>query len=211
MLIDRLETGPFQENVYIVAGGTGGEAVVIDAGDDADRIVERLDELSLTPVLLLNTHGHLDHVGAVADLQERYAIPFQVHPGDAFLLTGLERHAAMFGLSGYRDPRVDLDLVPGEPVEAAGLRFEVLFTPGHTPGHCTLLVDGDAFVGDCLFAGSIGRTDLPGGDAPTLKRSLHEVLLALPDDTRVHPGHGPSTTIGHERRTNPFLNGMWEW
>ena len=161
--------------------------------------------------MILNTHGHLDHIGAVPDLRDRYEIPFAIHPLDSFLLTDVESHARLFGLSGYRDPEVDRDLVAGETVEAAGLELEVVFTPGHSPGHVTFLVDGHAFAGDCLFAGSIGRSDLPRGDPAVLKRTLHEVFLSWPDETRVFPGHGPDTTIGDERRSNPFLTGAYPW
>lgn len=211
MLIETLVTGPFQENAYLVSVGEGHEAVIIDPGDDADRIAARIDELRLKPVLILNTHGHLDHVGAVPDLRERFGIPFAIHPEDGFLLRNLDQQASMFGLSGYRDPEVDRDLVAGETVTAAGIEFEVLFTPGHSPGHVTFRARDAVFSGDCLFQGSIGRTDLPGGDAATLKRTLHGTFLALPDETRVFSGHGPMTTIGDERRMNPFLNGAIPW
>jgi glyoxylase-like metal-dependent hydrolase (beta-lactamase superfamily II) len=117
----------------------------------------------------------------------------------------------MFGLTGYRDPEVDRDLVAGETIEVAGLRFEVVFTPGHSPGHVAFRIGDAAFSGDCLFAGSIGRTDLPGGDPAVLKRTLTDVFLAWPDETRIYPGHGPATTIARERRANPFLTGIYDW
>ncbi len=211
MRVRALVTGPFQENCYLVAADAGREAVLIDPGDEADRIAALLAKLQLDPVIILNTHGHIDHIGAVADLRERYGIPFAIHPGDRFLLRNVEQQAALFGLSGYRDPEVDRELVPGEVVEAAGLSFEVIFTPGHSPGHVTFRTGGAVFSGDCLFQGSIGRTDLPGSDPAELKRSLTETFLALPDETRIFPGHGPTTTIGAERRGNPFLNGGIAW
>ncbi len=211
MLIDRLVTGPFQENSYLVAAGRGRPCVLIDPGDEAGRIADRIGELDLSPELILNTHGHLDHIGAVADLQERYGIPFALHPADRFLVTGVNEQARMFGLHGYRDPTVDRDLVAGESVHAAGLDFRILHTPGHSPGHVALSLGAIVFGGDCLFQGSIGRSDLPGSDPEALHRTLHEVFLAMADMTVIHPGHGPSTTIGAERRSNPFLTGAIRW
>jgi len=211
MLIETLVTGPFSENTYIVAAEGSSECVLVDPGDEAERIAERVEELGLTPVLILNTHGHLDHIGAVCDLKEKYDVPFAIHPGDGFLLKDVEQQAAMFGLSGYRDPEVDRDLVAGETVTAAGIDFEIVFTPGHSPGHVTLKADGVVFSGDCLFSGSIGRSDLPGGDPAVLKRTLQDVFLAWPDETVVYSGHGPSTTIGQERKNNPFLTGVVPW
>ncbi|MFQ5843829.1 MAG: MBL fold metallo-hydrolase [Planctomycetota bacterium] len=213
MLVECLVCGPFQENCYLAARESGAECVVIDPGDEAERIAARIEDLGLQPVLILNTHGHLDHIGAVPDLRERYAIPFAVHPADRFLLQNVNDHAAMFGLSGYRDPVVDRELRGGETVEAAGLRFRVTGAPGHSPGHVVLAVEGEpvVFVGDVVFAGSIGRMDLPGGDEATMKRTLREVILTLEDGLTLYPGHGPATTVGAEREHNPYLNGMLGW
>ena len=211
MLVEALVTGLFQENTYLVAKGEGQPCVLIDPGDEADRIAGRIEELGLKPEIILNTHGHLDHIGAVPDLQERYGIPFAIHKDDQFLIEDVKAQAALFGLSGYRDPKVDRSLVPGQAVDAAGLRFEVFHTPGHSPGHVAFLVEGVVFGGDCLFEGSIGRSDLPGSDPAALKRTLKDVFLAWPDTTRVYPGHGPMTTIGRERRSNPFLTGAFPW
>ncbi len=210
MLVEKLVTGPFSENTFLVARDRGEPCVLIDPGDEAERIAARIEELELKPEIILNTHGHLDHIGAVPDLCERYDIPFAIHPADGFLLQDVESHAAMFGLSGYRDPVVDRDLIAGEQIEAAGLTFEVVFTPGHSPGHVTFLVEGAAFSGDCLFMMSIGRTDLPGGDPRVLAKTLRETFLAWPDETAIYCGHGPTTTIGRERKLNPFLQN-WSW
>jgi len=213
LLIETIVTGPFMENTYLVARGRGEPCVLIDPGDDADVILGRIEELELRPEIILNTHGHLDHIGAVPEMRRRFGIPFAIHPGDGPLLVNVNDHARMFGLDGYEDPEVDRDLVAGETVHAAGIDFEVLFTPGHSPGHVTFRPAGEScvFSGDCLFAGSIGRTDLPGGDPATLKKTLEDVFLALPDDTVVYSGHGPETTIGAERQSNPFLIGAYPW
>ncbi len=211
MLVETLVTGPFQENCYLVAKGEGEECVIIDPGDDADVIAGNIERLELTPVMILNTHGHLDHIGAVQDLKERFEIPFAIHPMDGFLLENVNDHAMMFGLNGYRDPEVDIDLVAGETVTYAGIDFLVVFTPGHSPGHVTFKVPGAVFSGDCLFSGSIGRTDLPGGDPAVLKATLHDFFLSLEDETKVYSGHGPMTTIGRERESNPYLSGAFPW
>ncbi len=213
LLIQTVTTGSFQENGFIVAREHGGPCVLIDPGDEAERWIAVLKELRLTPEIILNTHGHLDHIGAVPALKREFDIPFAIHPLDAVFLKNVNDHARMFGLDGYEDPEVDRDLVAGEPVEAAGIVFDVIFTPGHAPGHVTFKPQGEncIFSGDCLFAGSIGRSDLPGSDPAALKRTLKEVFLGFPDDTVVYCGHGPDTTIGAERASNPFLSGAFPW
>lgn len=213
ILIESVVTGPFMENCYVVARGRGQPCVLIDPGDEPESIVALIEEFDLRPEIILNTHGHLDHIGAVQEMRRKYDIPFWIHPGDGPMLVNVNSHAQMFGLDGYEDPEVDGDLVAGENVTAAGIEFEILYTPGHSPGHVTLrpVGEGCVFGGDCLFQGSIGRTDLPGGDPATLKKTLEDVFLALPDDTIVYSGHGPSTTIGAERKSNPFLVATFPW
>jgi hydroxyacylglutathione hydrolase len=203
--ITRLVVGPVEANAYIVTAG--GATVLIDPGADAPRIAAALAELGAVPSAIWLTHAHFDHLGAVADLRETHDVPVSLHPADAPLYDGTAQQAAWFGLR-VRPPGVaPIDLHDGERLALGGHTFAVLHTPGHAPGHVAFhdAAAGVLFSGDALFRGSIGRTDLPGCDPAALDRSLRERLLTLPDETRVLPGHGDETTIGHERRTNPFL------
>lgn len=201
-------------NTWIVAGEEGGEAVIIDAPPDPRAIVDLVSEHGLVPVACLLTHGHIDHMGAAAVIGDVYSMPAYVHPDDDYLtLDPLGQLTAMFGLSlpgDWQPPIHRLALRHGMSLELAGLRIEVRHTPGHTPGHvCFHLPDeGVLFSGDQLFAGSIGRTDLPGGDMVSMARSMLLQVMSLDDGVRVLPGHGPETTIGRERTTNPFRD-LW--
>ena len=208
MKLDRMTVGPFEENTYLVRAEGGNEGYIIDPGDEAPRILAAVRAAGMTPVAIVNTHGHLDHVGAVAALQAELGLPFWIHRGDEFLLTGLTEQARLFGLAPLADPRPDRWLDEGDEIPLGAETFRVIHLPGHTPGGIGLLAGKTLIVGDTLFAGSVGRTDLPGGDWETLARSIRERLLTLPDDVEVWPGHGPRTTIGAERRTNPFLVGL---
>jgi len=200
--------GPFQENTFFLRASEGREAVVIDPGDDPEVLIEAIESRELKPVAIVNTHGHIDHVTAVASLREHFRIPFYLHSADHFLLDHLERSAHTWGIPVPKTPEVDHRLDDFETLDLAGLRIEARPTPGHTPGGVSLVVDGRVFSGDCLFWGSIGRTDFPGGDTQTLLDSIKNQLLRLPDETIVHCGHGPDTTIGHERSHNPFLHNL---
>jgi glyoxylase-like metal-dependent hydrolase (beta-lactamase superfamily II) len=201
-------------NTYVVYNAEGGPAVVIDAPPDPESIIELLGAHNLTPVALLLTHGHADHVGGAGPVARKSGAAVYVHPSDDFLTLNLERQ--LLGLFGYlppgdwEPPAIRTDLVDGEVLSLAGLDFEVRHTPGHTPGHCCFFAEeeGVLFSGDQLFAGSVGRTDLPGGDWNTLLDSMKRRVLDLADDVRVLPGHGLATTIGRERRTNPFLGDL---
>ncbi|MBI1848756.1 MAG: MBL fold metallo-hydrolase [Planctomycetes bacterium] len=199
--------GPFSENSYFLVDEETREAVAVDPGDEAPRLLAVVRRHDLTVRWILNTHGHLDHVGAVAELKEATRAPFHIHKADLFLVEAIPEQAALFGLRPPPIPRIDGYLEEGDVFTfgKGPVRIEVIETPGHTPGGVTFRVGDDLFVGDALFAGSIGRTDLPGGDTETLLRSIRERLLAFPDGARVYSGHGPATTIGRERRTNPFL------
>ncbi len=214
----KLETvivTPFQQNCSILWDPDGARCVVIDPGGDVPAILARLEALGLAVEAILLTHGHLDHAGGVEALRE--ALPSRpdgspvpvIGPDrrDAFLLSGIAEQARLYGVSGMRDAAPDRYLEQGEVLELAGRRLEVLSVPGHTPGHIAFFDRAASLLigGDTLFAGSVGRTDLPGGDGPLLIRSIRERLLPLGDDVAVMPGHGPATRIGDERRSNPFL------
>ena len=205
MLIETFEAGPVATNGYLVADHLGGRALVIDAPQGvAAAMVEKAREWNTPVSHLITTHGHWDHILDNARLLKLTGAKLGIHRDSAPLLTRKQ------GFGFAIEPSVpDFFLEEGMPVVVGDLRFEVLHCPGHCPGSVVLYErrGGVVFAGDVLFAGSIGRTDLPGGDYETLMRSIREKLLVLPDETRVLPGHGPATTIGEERRTNPFLVG----
>ncbi|MBF0261127.1 MAG: MBL fold metallo-hydrolase [Magnetococcales bacterium] len=204
-----LETGPLQVNCQILGDPTRGEALVVDPGGDAKRILARAQALKLKITHILATHGHFDHIGGVAELKQLTGAAFWIHDKDRPLVEGAARHAATWGLPFGPVPTVDGTFSDGDTLTIAGLSLEVIHTPGHTPGGVCFRCGTELIVGDTLFAGSIGRTDLPGGDYDTLMDSLHNRLLPLDDGLKCHPGHGPSTTLGRERRVNPFLNGSF--
>jgi len=208
MILRCLPVGPLDANCYIIASAAPGPALVIDPGGDEDAIASALRELGLKPDALLLTHGHLDHTGAAAALKDSTRAPLLVHRRDAVLLDGA---AAAFFLPGLRVKPIAPDrfLGDGEIIEAGGLSLRTLHTPGHSPGsvcfHCFSVSPGVVFTGDTLFAGGVGRTDFPGGSYESLIKAIRERLLTLPEDTVVYPGHGPRSTIGEEKRGNPFL------
>ncbi|WP_188188158.1 MBL fold metallo-hydrolase [Nonomuraea sp. SYSU D8015] len=213
MLIAGFPAGAFQTNCYVVAPAAGEECVIVDPGQDAtDGVDELLREHRLKPVAVLLTHGHLDHVWSVAPVCGARDVPAWIHPDDRHLLSDPAAgwsgtSASLFGGLTLSEPDDVRELTDGAVLQLAGLELVVDHTPGHTRGSVIFRLPGDdvVFAGDLLFAGSIGRTDLPGGDYPTILRSLATKCLPLPDDTVVLPGHGPQTTIGRERATNPYL------
>jgi hydroxyacylglutathione hydrolase len=218
VLVTGFPAGAFAANCYLVAPAPGEECVIIDPGQDAQRgIEELLDRYRLKPIAVLLTHGHIDHMWSVAPVCGAKGIPAYIHPDDREMLAdpakGMSLMAKQQFLGGmtFSEPDDVKALEDGGIVPLAGLDFRVGHTPGHTPGSVTFRSGGDdldaLFTGDLLFAGSIGRTDLPGGDHETILRSLARTLT-LPDATVVLPGHGPTTTIGDERATNPFLTGL---
>lgn len=205
MIIKTLAVGPIMANCFIVGCAETREAVVIDPGDEADRILFELAESRLKVVHIVNTHGHFDHVGANRRMKQATGAPLAIHALDAPMLQNLARSAAAWGMSAEDSPAPDRLVEEGDRLDFGNLAMTVLHTPGHTPGGISLLVDGHLFVGDTLFAGSVGRTDFPGGDFDTLRASIQKKLFTLPDDVRVHTGHGPDTFIGEEKRSNPFV------
>ena len=214
MLVTGFPAGAFAANCYLVAPAPGEECVIIDPGQDAQRgIEELLARYRLKPVAVLLTHGHIDHVWSVGPVCGAKGIPAYIHPADRALLadpaSGLSLNVGqeLFGGITFTEPDDVRQLTDGATLSLGGVTLTVGHVPGHTPGSVTFGSDDSLFSGDLLFAGSIGRTDLPGGDHATMLKSLARTLT-LPDETVVLPGHGPQTTIGAERRANPFLTGL---
>lgn len=209
MIIEIETVGPFQENCYIIGDEGSKAGAIIDPGDEAERILETAKKTGLQFKYILNTHAHIDHVCAVQDIKETLQIPFYLHKDDLVLLQNLPKQAAMFGIFVDRVPDVDFFYGTQTQILIGGLMAEIFHTPGHSPGSVCLYFRSEniLFGGDVLFNGSIGRTDLYGGDYDTLINVIREKLFTLPDETLVYPGHGPMTSIGHEKRYNPFLNG----
>ncbi len=208
MLIQTLPVGPLQVNCFIVACEETKEAMVVDPGDDGAQILAALKAAHLQPRLIVNTHGHFDHIGANKFLVEKTGAELLIHAQDVPLLQRAPEHAAVYGLTAVPSPEPTRVLQDGDVMEFGKLRFEVIHTPGHSPGGICLHGPGHVFTGDSLFAGSIGRTDLPGGSHETLVRGVRSRLMVLPEETVVHPGHGPDTTIGREKVSNPFVGAM---
>jgi hydroxyacylglutathione hydrolase len=202
-----LEVGPLAENTYIVGHAASGKAVVIDPGDEADEILRQVAGRGWILDKILLTHGHLDHVGAVAPLKERTGASIHLHPDDVDLMSTASRQGAMFGLHIPTPPPPDVLVREGDTVSLGDSVFHVLHTPGHTPGHVTYLCGDLAFVGDLIFQGSIGRTDFPGGSLDDLLLSVREKIFTLPGETTLLSGHGPATTVSEEKRSNPFFRG----
>lgn len=218
MIHEILPVGWLACNCSVVGDPDTREAVVIDPGDEVERILEVLAKHDLKVRALVNTHAHIDHVGGLHKLRAATGAPVLMHPDDLDLYRMLDVQAEMIGIPVPALTKVDGLLSDGDTLSWGKYRAEVLHTPGHTRGSLCLYLPGaeesnardrKLFSGDTLFAGSIGRTDLWGGSLEQILRSLHTRLLALPDDTVVYPGHGPATTIGQERETNPFLLGRW--
>ena len=208
MIVKALVVGPFASNCFIAGSEKTKEGIIIDPGADAPNILNTVRNLGLSIVLIVATHNHIDHVGALRAVKDATEAKYAVHEADskeAMPAMFGRMMGLMFGSSLRAPPKPDRFLKDGDVIEIGDLRFKVLYTPGHTPGGISLLSDGVVFCGDTLFNSGIGRTDLAGGDYGKLMDSIITKLMVLPDSTIVYPGHGPETTIGAEKKWNPFL------
>jgi glyoxylase-like metal-dependent hydrolase (beta-lactamase superfamily II) len=200
-----LVVGPIQSNCYILGCERTRQAAVIDPGGDVDQILTALAKDNLRCVYIINTHGHFDHSGGNKRLKEVTGAQLIIHRGDAPMIMQQAANGGMWGMKIENSPPPDRTVEEGESITFGDISLKVLHTPGHSSGGISLVVDRMAFVGDTLFAGSIGRTDFPGGDHEGLLRNVREKLFVLGDDVVIYPGHGPKTTVARERRTNPFF------
>ncbi len=206
LLLERFEVGAFMVNAYIIGCLKSGQAGIVDPGDEGALLIKRCKELELTPDYILNTHGHADHIRDNDYVKRETGAKIVIHPKDASMLTNPTLNiSAMMGLP-WTSPPADLHFKEGKTFHVGEVAFDVLHLPGHSPGSVCLIHDPIVIVGDVLFCGSIGRTDFPEGSYEQLVGNIREKLLPLGDHIQVFPGHGPDTTLGQERRTNPFLN-----
>ncbi len=206
MIVTQITVGAFQENCYLVEDPKTNAVAIVDPGSEPERIVDAIEQSGGRVEAIWITHAHVDHIGAIAPLKRKYNVPVWLHPLDEPLYRVGGRQAQLYGIPYEEPPAPDRRFAEGEKIKLGALELDVIHVPGHAPGHVVIFGHGNALVGDCLFAGSIGRTDLPFSNPSQLEASLKRIA-ALPPETVVHPGHGDSTTIGEERLSNPFLNG----
>ena len=207
MKIDWRTVGAFQENSYLIVDPATQSGVLVDPGAEGEALIEMVRTSGATLEAIWLTHAHIDHIGAIADVKRVWNVPVFLHPADQPLYDRGAMQAAVYGISFEQPPAPDRALAEGDVVSVGSLEFDVLHVPGHAPGHVAFVREGHMIGGDLLFAGSIGRTDLPLSNPDHMMESLERVA-ALPEQTVVYPGHGPTTSIGRERATNPFLTGV---
>jgi len=205
--IDWRTVGAFQENSYLVVDPSARRAVLVDPGAEAEQLIGMVRDSGAILEAIWLTHAHIDHIGAIAEVKRVWDVPIYLHPADRPLYDRGAMQAAAYGLPFDQPPRPDYELAEGDVLSVGSLQFDVMHVPGHAPGHVAFIGNGHMLGGDLLFAGSIGRTDLPLSDPNRMIESLERVA-GLPDETAVYPGHGPTTSIGRERDTNPFLTGV---
>ncbi len=206
MNVQTITVGAFQENCYLVVDDRSNRAVIVDPGSEGARLVDAIEDSNAKLEAIWITHAHVDHVGAIASVKRKWDVPIYLHPLDRRLYEAAARQAEVYGVAFEQPPEPDREFADGQQVKVGNLEMTVLHAPGHAPGHVVIHGQGIALVGDCLFAGSIGRTDLPFSNPPQLAATL-EKISALAPETVVYPGHGMDTTIAQERLSNPFLNG----
>ena len=207
MQIETIVVGPFEVNCYLIFDAVSKNGVIVDPGGDDYKIAEGIDRLGFTPRAILLTHGHGDHIAAVESLKGKFNLPLYVGQGEEPLLASPSANISSFFGFEITCPPADFSVGDSQVVDIAGLKFTVFATPGHSPGSVCYFIGKSLFCGDVLFNGSIGRTDLPGGNYQQLIDSIDKYILSLPDDIICYPGHGPITTVGSERKNNPFLAG----
>jgi glyoxylase-like metal-dependent hydrolase (beta-lactamase superfamily II) len=205
LIFERLELGPLATNCYIIGCPETGVGAVVDPGDEGEIILDKLNSLQLQCQYIILTHGHVDHIGALDEVHAATAAQVLIHTGDAERLANPARYSVFVPVGSLKTPGADRLLEDGDKIQVGHITLEVLHTPGHTPGGICLKSGNTLITGDTLFACSVGRSDLPGGDHRTLINSIKTKLLGFDDNTRVYPGHGPASTIGAEKKFNPFL------
>jgi hydroxyacylglutathione hydrolase len=204
-ILEQRAVEPFMKNGFVLGCPSTGQAAYIDPGDEVPQLLEWIDNQGIELVSILNTHGHMDHICGVGVVKEKWDVPICLHPDDKFLYDALSEQGEWFGFSYAQAPSLDCHLEAGQEVCVGDLKLKVHHTPGHSPGSVCFETAGQIFCGDLIFAGGVGRTDLPGGSQEVLFDSIRSRILPLGDEKVLHPGHGPATTVGQERLSNPFL------